>query len=860
MRFQKLILKKLTLINKNICLTILILISLFNILFSQKSSILRGVVRDAETGEYISFATVTLSSRSAGSYTDSLGKFQFKANVKLNDSLVISFLGYNSQSIYLDPKNVNQFFDIHLSLSSSALSEVVIRADPNPGKTLMKKVLLFNEQNNPSNIDRMDSRRWVKSEVSTKDVGAVKKNGGLDVLFASRAKAYNKAIGKSNEEIDVTPLFFSEKISEFTQTNNPFGESESIIAVKKTNLESDKLLEHICRIDVPINLYESKITIYNKTFASPIGSTALLYYDYFIEDSLALENNHYNITLQLIPKSWTGNVFTGTIVINDSTYALVQADLRLSKEANINYIERMDIKESFVQAKNLKNNQAVWVKAYSQIIMQYESGLDLIGIPIPVSMDNKKLLARIEANYSDFKINDPDKSNQATKTGAAVVTRIYDTNHDEAFWAMARPDTLKAHEKAIYGMADAIKNDRAQMIKDKTFKTIVSGWYFWKDVAWIGPYGSLVSRNEIEGTRFRLRVRTDEALLKKTGLYGHIAYGTKDQKWKGSLGLKQLWSLQPYSKTELFYGQDFLIASEWYDALDADNIVNSVFRKNVPFYRTLQEQIVLTHDQQFYSNWYLRLGLANRNLIPAFEFPFQNPEFISPEKTPDVNPLKNNVHTTEASISLRYSWRERSRIFDYQRKSIASKYPTANLTFSKNIPTQKGDFDYYKLSLGILHNTRVTAKINYIWNAELGQVFGKVPALLAYIPRGNDSYFASRYLFNTMNKFEFAADKYALIQSRLALGGSFFDLVPAIKKLGWRERFSFNAFWGDMTEENKVLNAPAKFALANGKPYVELGVGIENIFHLFSIDYFYRLNYPVPYASSGLFGGIKAFF
>ena len=139
MRFQKLILKKLTLINKNICLTILILISLFNILFSQKSSILRGVVRDAETGEYISFATVTLSSRSAGSYTDSLGKFQFKANVKLNDSLVISFLGYNSQSIYLDPKNVNQFFDIHLSLSSSALSEVVIRADPNPGKTLMKK-------------------------------------------------------------------------------------------------------------------------------------------------------------------------------------------------------------------------------------------------------------------------------------------------------------------------------------------------------------------------------------------------------------------------------------------------------------------------------------------------------------------------------------------------------------------------------------------------------------------------------------------------------------------------------------------------------------------------------------------------
>ena len=81
-----------------------------------------------------------------------------------------------------------------------------------------------------------------------------------------------------------------------------------------------------------------------------------------------------------------------------------------------------------------------------------------------------------------------------------------------------------------------------------------------------------------------------------------------------------------------------------------------------------------------------------------------------------------------------------------------------------------------------------------------------------------------------------------------------------MKKLGWRERFTFNAFWGDMSTQNQLLNNQSKFKIANGKPYLEVGAGIENIFHLFSIEYFQRVNYDVPFRTSGIFGGIKAFF
>ena len=367
-------------------------------LFAQKNTILRGIVRD-EMGEVIPFVPITISSKTSGTYTDTLGKFSFKANIQANDSLIIAYLGYHTQSIALEKNNNNQFFDIHLRTSVDMLSEVVIKADPNPGKTLMKKVLANSARNNVNSIKRFDAKRWVRNEVSTVDTDVQNKKDGLDLLFSSRSKAYLKTKDPLDTSAEnITPLFFSEKISDYSQTSNPFGESETIIAVKKTNLETDKLVEHICRLDVPINLYDSKILIYNKAFESPLGSTALLFYDYFIEDSIAIGNNHFNIVLQLIPKTWSGSVFTGTIVVNDSAYALVHADLRLSKEANINYIEKMNIVEHYTPVIDQSNQQAFWILEESQISMQYEAGLDLIGIPIPVSVSDKKLIAKIQSN------------------------------------------------------------------------------------------------------------------------------------------------------------------------------------------------------------------------------------------------------------------------------------------------------------------------------------------------------------------------------------------------------------------------------------------------------------------------------
>ncbi|HMS28950.1 MAG TPA: DUF5686 family protein [Saprospiraceae bacterium] len=825
----------------------------------QRPITIKGFVKDKKSLQPLEFVPLTITSRTAGTYTDSLGKFSFKAFPKDVDSLIITYIGYYPKYIALSD-NSTQEFEIFLEENVGELPEIIIKADPNPGKTIMKKVIAANPKNDPSTIKKMESKRWERNEVYLFHPREMSAADPLDFIFSSRVKAHNATKSDTDTSKSEIPLFFSESISSYILTNDPFGETENLIAVKKTNLESDKLLEHMCRMDEVLDLYQSKIVIYTKAFVSPIGSLALDYYDYYIEDSTSTNDGHFNITLQLIPKSWHGNVFTGNIVIHDSSFALVQADLRLSKEANLNFVEKMQIKVQYDQSFDPLTKLNKWYLKRNELLLQYEAGLELIGIPLPLINDDRRLVATVKNTYYDVKLN-PSESTTNTRIGTSAVMRVYDSGHSDEFWKSARPDSLSSRESAIYDMAEAINNNKIQKLKDILFKTITTGWYNWNNKLWIGPYGSLVSKNEIEGWRFRVRVRTDEAWMKKTGLYSHLAYGLKDGKWKGSFGIKQLWNVQPYTKSEAFYGNDFLIASEWYDALDADNIVNTIFRKKVPYQRVLQEQWNLSHDQQFASDWYFRVGGIHRTLTPfQINYICRNPEFISPEKTPDISPELSVINSSEVSIALRYAYRERARIFDYERRSLGSRYPTVNLSYTHSIQWKESHFNFQKWNIGILHRTYITPKWTISWNADVGKIFGKVPLLLAYIPRGNESYFTTKYAFNTMNKYEFVADRYASVQATISFGGTFFDYIPGINKLGWRERILVNSFWGDLSKQNKDFNYNSIYTTADKQPFLEFGAGIENIFHLFSIDYIYRANYKRSGPSSGLFAGIRAFF
>jgi hypothetical protein len=839
-----------------------------SLLYAQKTVTLHGTVSDAETGEPLSFVTVALNSRSAGAWTDSLGQFSFRATPVSGDSLQVTYVGYTTQSFALNDK-IDQVFQVKLIAVSGLLGEVVITADPNPGKTLMKKVLARNKDNNPARFDRIEARRWSRSEVDTFDPKLAADTTGKVAadskgLFSSRVRAFEKNRVATDTLRGETPLFFSEKLSDYTLANHPFGENEQVIAVKTTNLQTDKTLESLARWDAgSINLYEQRVMLFGKAFVSPTSGEALGFYDFYIVDSTAQPNGFHWIRLQAIPKTWRGNVFTGIFTIEDSTYAIVAADLRLSKTANLNFIDALALHQDFVPAKDFDSGRWVLAPHESTLSIRYEAGLELLGIPLPARAESKRIVARMAAVFDNVRLN--DLSGSAAHTGGLIQAgRNFDSDSTDAFWTKNRPDSLSGHEAAIYRMADDLRNDPRQRAKDKLFATLSDGAYTVDNDLRFGPIGSLVSTNRIEGTRLRIGFRTLEGFLPKTSLFGHLAYGTLDRQWKGSVGLRFLPSTQPYIKTEFVVSSDYETLTEWYDELDRDNIANSLLRKNVPYYRTHIAKIALTQDHQIGGNFFIRGGLAYKKIDPAFDFSFANPDFQNPAVTPNEPTTETSMEVAEAAIGIRFAWHEASKIVNYQREPVQSKYPTVALTYTRGFRAGFADFNYQKLDFSVTHKTRLTPKAMLIWNLEAGKLLGTLPTLLLQVPTGNDAFVMSRNVFNTMTPYEFSADRYVSLRSRLALGGMLFDKIPFLQKLGWRERLTFNAFWGDLRTENRTFNAAQNPLAPNGQPFMEAGAGIENIFHLFSIDVMRRLNYlDAPGAIGnrvGIYLGLKTFF
>jgi hypothetical protein len=87
------------------------------------------------------------------------------------------------------------------------------------------------------------------------------------------------------------------------------------------------------------------------------------------------------------------------------------------------------------------------------------------------------------------------------------------------------------------------------------------------------------------------------------------------------------------------------------------------------------------------------------------------------------------------------------------------------------------------------------------------------------------------------------------------LNGKFFNRIPLIKKLKWREYLAVNTYWGDLSDKNnpflpqnansnKLMYFPRGCNVMDPKqPYVEVVVGIHNIFKLIHVEYVRRLNY-----------------
>jgi Family of unknown function (DUF5686) len=238
--------------------------------------------------------------------------------------------------------------------------------------------------------------------------------------------------------------------------------------------------------------------------------------------------------------------------------------------------------------------------------------------------------------------------------------------------------------------------------------------------------------------------------------------------------------------------------------------------------------------------------LPLRNLVPIDSF----------RATASGDPLT----TFEVSVRLRFAFLERFLESHFYRTSLGSIYPIGEINITRGFPgVLKSSYSYTKISGSISDNIKVPPFGNISWYVFGGKTFGTLPYTLLDIAPGNELYYYNKYAFNMMNRWEFIHDSYAGLNFEHNIGNGIFRLFP---KLRLRQFWTAKTLWGSLSTDNKTLNFKQghNFQSLDGKTYLELGTGVDNIFKVFRIDFIWRvLPSTLPKEEDRAFGVFGSF-
>ena len=243
--------------------------------------------------------------------------------------------------------------------------------------------------------------------------------------------------------------------------------------------------------------------------------------------------------------------------------------------------------------------------------------------------------------------------------------------------------------------------------------------------------------------------------------------------------------------------------------------------------------------------------------------------------TPSIRSIKNLPFKTtfpvnsgepltnfEVAIRFRFAYLEKFVESDYFRYTLGTRYPVVEMMLAKGFPgIGKSAYSYTKISASVHDFIKISPYGSFSYKVYAGKINGGLPFTFLENHPGNDIYYYNPAAFNLMNRFEYISDKYAGINVEHNFGSGLFRFIPLTRKLKWRQFWNAKVLWGSLSEENQTINnSTGLFKTLNGKTYVELGTGIDNIFKLLRLDFVWRLlPTPLPANKTSRFGIFGSF-
>ncbi|RYE24169.1 MAG: carboxypeptidase-like regulatory domain-containing protein [Sphingobacteriales bacterium] len=785
--------------------------------------IVRGTVYDKQTGDRVPYATIIFPHSVYGTLSDDQGAYVLGYDEIVNDTLKAYAIGYKELNIILLHRDTQQVINITLKPDAHLLKEVIVRAGEDPALRLMRKVIANKKYNTPERFTNYQYENYSKIE--------------LDLLHISKEEferlpiPYIKHFGYIYNNLDTTtgpepflPFFLIETLSDYYYQRAPSNTREYIKANQVTGINNKSIIKYMGKMYLTINAYDDYWTIFDTKFVAPASSSGPAFYKYRIKDTTQVDGKRV-INISYKPLRSGENCLSGEVHIVDTAYALQKIDATIPKDANINWVKGL----SFSQQFNLLGD-STWFCTKENMTAELAAGKLIPQFPA--------VIVRRSLSYDKVQINKTSITDTFKRADNEVIVSDSAQRDDEAYWSTVRHDDLSHNEAAVYKMFDTVQNDPTFLRFKHMLVFLATGV---KNVGplELGPYWSLYSRNRIEGDRFRFSMGTTPKLFKNIYLNGYLAYGTRDERFKYNIGA--FWILKRKPRMYVFASRthDIDRSITYYDNVGFDNLLSvSVRRKGIPRKFVFSDESRFEFYNEYFSGFSHLLTLIHRVYDPYDPLPSLN--IFRNEK----GEASNAVTTTDIGLKLRYAFKERFLEGNYYRVSLGSKYPIAELRLNAGVKgLLNSSYEYKKVAFNISDNVKIAPLGELYLNAFAGKIFGTLPYPLLEIHPGNETYVYNKYAFSLMTQYEFISDKYAGINIEHSLGGGFLKYIPLVKKLKFRQFWTAKGMIGSLSDANQKLNLDKgyTFRTLNGQPYLEVGTGLENILHIFRVDFVWRL-------------------
>ena len=840
----------------NRCLLFLffIIIEAFNLCAQN----ITGTVTDEKTGAALPFVNVFYDG-GHGVQTDSAGHYSLP---KKNGKLYFSLIGYVSKSFVI--KEATRL-DVALSVDNIELGVAVVKSKKtkysrknNPAVIMMQKVIAAKKKSDLSvhpyySYNKYQKLTFALNEISDK----VFEEGGLKkVPFLKEHVEVCPETGKK-----ILPISVDETVTQLIYRKNPKSEKQIILGQRSNGINDllstgDILTTLIKDCFTDVDIYDDEVRLLQYPFHSPISTrSAISFYRYFIEDTVMIGKDKC-FELSFTPNNPQDFGFSGALyIMADSSYRVRKIEMGIPRHSDVNYVDNMMITQEFAQ---LPSGEQVLIT-------------DEMLVQLKIAKFIQRFQVKRLTEYSDYSLEPiPDKK---FKFNGVVKKEPYAMMQDNDFWKNYRAEDLTKSESSMDALVKRlsnIKGFKAILFVGKAFienfvETSVSPEHPSK--VDIGPINTMITQNFVDGLRLRASAQTTANLNPHWFLKGYVAYGFKDERWKGMGEVTYSFNKKAYLPREFpvnnltfTYSNDVMSPSDKFMPTDKDNVFTS-FKWDKVDHMMYYENYRLFYDREWNNGLRFTTFFRRSKNTPTASLFYQP---LNGTNVPDASGQNiTNFVTSEFNVGVRYqpgaTW------INTKQRRIAANNDAPIFALNHTVGIKNlfgGQYNYNYTEAEIYKRFWVGSWGKIDNDIRAGVQWNKVPFPLLIMPAANLSYIMEDNTFNLINNMEFLNDRFVSYMV-WDINGKILNRIPLIKKLKWREYIGCNVLWGMLSDKNNpycnpndknLFYFPGRFnsdgsytaishVMDKKVPYVEAIVGIHNIFKLLHIEYVRRLTY-----------------